>query len=175
MDLELSGRAFLITGGGAKAESLEESVRAAGLDNFYFQPYQPAALLSDSLAAADAHFVSLLPELEGLIVPSKIYGILAAGRPALFVGDCNGDVARLLGEHDCGVALALGDCAGLAAELRLLADLPERVESMGRNARVLGLARYTMAHAVTDWLALLETIAPSMLGCIARPSAMSAT
>ena len=167
--------AFLITGGGAKAESLQESVRAAGLDNFYFQPYQPAALLSDSLAAADAHFVSLLPALEGLIVPSKIYGILAAGRPALFVGDRNGDVARLLGEHDCGVALALGDCAGLAAELRLLADCPERVESMGRNARALGLARYTRGYAVADWLALLEIVAPSTVVCTTRQGAMHPT
>ena len=70
----------------------EDRIRAEGLASFYFQGYQPAALLSDSLAAADVHFVSLLPALEGLIVPSKVYGILAAGRPAVFVGDPAGDV-----------------------------------------------------------------------------------
>jgi glycosyltransferase involved in cell wall biosynthesis len=150
-----------MTGSGARAQALQSSVRAAGLDNFYFQPYQPAALLSDSLAAADVHFVSLLPALEGLIVPSKIYGILAAGRPALFVGDCNGDVARMLRDQDCGAAVALGDCAGLAAELRLLADSPERVGNMGANARALALSRYTSEHAVADWLAFLSAIAPS--------------
>ena len=160
--------AFLITGSGAKAEALKESVRAEGLENFFFQPYQPAGLLSDSLAAADVHFVSLLPALEGLIVPSKIYGIFAAGRPALFVGDRNGDVARTLREHDCGVAVALSDCAGLADELRLLAESPQRVESMGANARALGLARYTSEHAVTDWLAFLSAIAPSTVVCTQR-------
>jgi len=153
--------AFLITGSGAKADALKESVRAQGLDNFFFQPYQPAELLSDSLAAADVHFVSLLPALEGLIVPSKIYGILAAGRPALFVGDRNGDLARMLRDQDCGVAVAVGDSEGLAAELRMLADSPQRVESMGANARALGLSRYTSEHAVVDWLAFLSAIAPS--------------
>lgn len=160
--------AFLITGSGARAEALQSSVRAEGLDNFFFQPYQPAELLSDSLAAADVHFVSLLPALEGLIVPSKIYGILAAGRPALFVGDRNGDVARMLRDQDCGSALALGDCEGLAAELRLLADSPERVDAMGTNARALGLARYTSEHAVADWLAFLSAIAPSTIVCSER-------
>jgi glycosyltransferase involved in cell wall biosynthesis len=157
-----------MTGSGAKAEALQTAVRADGLDNFYFQPYQPAELLTDSLAAADVHFVSLLPALEGLIVPSKIYGILAAGRPALFVGDRNGDVARMLRDQDYGAAVAPGDCEGLAAELRLLANSPERVESMGVNARALGLARYTSEHAVADWLAFLSAVAPSTVACSER-------
>ena len=52
--------------------------------------------------AADVRLVSLLPELEGLIVPSKVYGILAAGRPAIFIGDTHGEVATLLHAHGCG-------------------------------------------------------------------------
>ena len=51
-----------------------------------FQDHQPTAVLSDSMAAADVHLVSLLPAIEGLIVPSKTYGILAAGRPLVFGG-----------------------------------------------------------------------------------------
>ena len=153
--------AFLITGGGAKADALRDSVRAEGLESFYFQPFQPAELLSDSLAAADVHFVSLLPALEGLIVPSKIYGILAAGRPAVFVGALEGDLARMLRDHDCGVTVAVGDSERLAAELRELCAAPARLESMGKSARELGMARYTSEHAVADWLAFLSVIAPS--------------
>jgi colanic acid biosynthesis glycosyl transferase WcaI len=160
--------AFLITGSGAKADALRESVRAEGLDSFYFQPFQPAELLGDSLAAADVHFVSLLPALEGLILPSKIYGVLAAGRPALFVGDTQGDLARLLRDHDCGVAVAVGDSERLAAELRVLADSPARLAAMGVNARELGLARYTSEHAVADWLAFLSAIAPATVLCTQR-------
>jgi colanic acid biosynthesis glycosyl transferase WcaI len=155
--------AFLITGGGAKAEAVRNSVQSLGLDSFFFQSYQPAQLLSDSLAAADAHFVSLLPALEGLIVPSKIYGILAAGRPVVFVGDPGSDLAKLVREQRCGVVVAVGDSEGLAAELRALRDDPGRLESMGTRARELALARYTKEHAVADWLALLDVIAPSVI------------
>jgi colanic acid biosynthesis glycosyl transferase WcaI len=160
--------AFLITGSGAKADSLRDSVRAEGLGSFHFQPFQPAELLGDSLAAADVHFVSLLPALEGLILPSKIYGVLAAGRPTLFIGDPEGDLARMLRDHQCGIAVAVGDCEGLAAELRALCDAPTRVASMGANARKLGLARYTSEHALADWLAFLSAIAPSTVLCTQR-------
>jgi glycosyltransferase involved in cell wall biosynthesis len=154
------GFAFLITGGGAKADALRDSVRAEGLDNFFFQGYQPAELLSDSMAAADVHFVSLLPALEGLIVPSKVYGILAAGRPAVFVGDPAGDLARMVTSEGCGIAVAVGDCTGLAAELITLRDSPQRVASMGLKARELALSRYTSEHAVASWVGFLEVVAP---------------
>ncbi len=147
--------AFLITGSGAKADALQAAIRAEGMESFSFQGYQPAELLSDSLAAADVHFVSLLPALEGLIVPSKVYGILAAGRPAVFVGDTTGDVARMLTSEDCGVAVEVGDSRRLAAELTALRDSPARLRSMGLKARELALARYTSAHAVADWAEFL--------------------
>ena len=155
--------AFLITGSGAKANALRDAVQAEGLDSFFFQGYQPTELLSDSLAAADVHFVSLLPALEGLIVPSKVYGIMAAGRPVLFVGDTSGDLAHLLAAEDCGVAVPVGDSARLAAELIALRDSPSRVRSMGVKARELALSRYTSEHAVTDWLEFLEGVAPSAI------------
>ena len=160
--------AFLITGGGAKADAVRTSVQAQGLDSFFFQGYQPAEMLSDSLAAADVHFVSLLPALEGLIVPSKLYGIMAAGRPVVFVGDTASELARLVREQGCGIAVAVGDSEGLAAQLRALRDDPARLESMGARARELALARYTKEHAVSDWLALLDVIAPSVVRSMQR-------
>jgi colanic acid biosynthesis glycosyl transferase WcaI len=163
--------AFLITGAGAKAEALRNAALAEGLDSFFFQGYQPAELLSDSLAAADVHFVSLLPALEGLIVPSKIYGILAAGRPALFVGDIAGDLGRMVTVEGCGVAVAVGDCPGLAAELTALRDSPQRLQSMGTKARELALSRYTSEHAVSDWLGFLERIAPAAI--VSTPRTLS--
>ena len=151
--------AFLITGGGAKAAA----VQSQGLTNLIFQDYQPPELLADSLAAADVHFVSLLPVLEGLIVPSKIYGILAAGRPALFVGDPAGDVATLIRESDCGVTVPVGQSERLAAVLRGLRDDRQRVTAMGARARTLALSRYSSEHAVAHWLDMLAAVAPHAL------------
>jgi len=152
--------AFLITGSGAKADELRESIRAEGIESFYFQGYQPAELLSDSLSAADVHLVSLLSALEGLIVPSKVYGILAAGRPAVFVGDPAGDVGSLLTTQECGVAVAVGDSARLAADLRALSASPERLRAMGLKAREVAVSRYTSEHAVAAWAGFLGDIAP---------------
>jgi colanic acid biosynthesis glycosyl transferase WcaI len=154
--------AFLITGGGAKAADLQQGVQAEGLVNVVFQDYQPPELLADSLAAADVHFVSLLPALEGLIVPSKLYGILAAGRPAIFVGDPDGDVARLIREHQCGVTVRVGQSAQLAGQLRALRGDPQRTHAMGIRARELALSHYTSEHAVSQWLDVLNAVAPHM-------------
>lgn len=160
---------FLITGGGAKAKALQHAVQTEGLVNIVLQNYQPPELLGDSLAASDVHFVSLLPAMEGLIVPSKIYGIMAAGRPVVFVGDPDGDVAGLIREHGCGIAVPVGQSARLAAELRTLRSDPGRLEAMGKRARHLVMSRYTSEHAVTQWLAMLVGVAPQITAGIDPP------
>jgi colanic acid biosynthesis glycosyl transferase WcaI len=105
----LSSFAVLMTGAGAKSGGLRHAGEAERLGCFLFQDYQPPELLSDSLAAADVHLVSLPPALEGLMVPSKIYGIPAAGRPTTFIGATDGDLARIIRYHDCGLAVPVGD------------------------------------------------------------------
>jgi len=93
---------FLFIAAGAQREQVDEEVGRRGLGNVLFKPYQPWERLHESLSAADVHLVSLNAALEGLIVPSKFYGIAAAGRPTLFVGNTDGEIARLLREGDCG-------------------------------------------------------------------------
>lgn len=156
------GFTFLITGDGAKAQQLRRAVENGGLPNFIFQDYQPPQLLADSLAASDVHVVSLLPALEGLIVPSKIYGVLAAGRPAVFIGDPNGDVAKMIRDPECGISVRVGDAETLAAELRALRDDPLRLASMSARARAHVVSRCTSEHAVSDWLGFLDDIAPQL-------------
>jgi len=151
---------FLITGSGAKAGALRRAVQTEGLGNFHFLPHQPAELLADSLAAADVHLISLLPALEGLIVPSKLYGILAAGRPGIFIGDTDGEVARVLGAHDCGISFSVGDSEGLAAGLRSMRKSPLRLQEMGENAHRLALKRYTTRTALSEWTLIFRGVAP---------------
>jgi glycosyltransferase involved in cell wall biosynthesis len=111
--------------------------------------------LEDSLAAADVHLVSLLPVLEGLIVPSKVYGILAAGRPLIFIGDSDGDVARVISEGDCGIIVPVGNAGALVDALRKMRTMPQVRAAMGRHARQLLCDRYTLRDAVERWIALL--------------------
>src|SRR4029079_4752683 len=95
-------------------------------------PYQPRERLRESLGLGDLHWISLRPEFEGLIVPSKIYGVLAAGRPALMVGDPEGEIGRLLRQNDCGITVRVSRGATMARAILGLRGEPDRRETMGR-------------------------------------------
>ena len=151
--------AFLVGGGGHGYEALKAEVARTGLANIQFQPYHPMEYLSDSMAAADLHLVSLRPELEGLIVPSKFYGIAAAARPVAFIGDGDGELARLVREQDCGVAIPAGRGDLLAEAIVALARDPERVRLQGGNARRLLENRFSRAAAHERWHHLLSSVA----------------
>jgi glycosyltransferase involved in cell wall biosynthesis len=149
---------FLMVGGGVKMEALRRIVTQKGLPNFRFLPYQRREVLSDSLAAADVHLACLLPGLEGLIVPSKFYGILAAGRPTVFIGDEDGELARIIKSADCGAVVQAGDATKLVQTLVDIKDRPEWGLSMGQRARELFVRKYTIERGLTQWLQLLDVV-----------------
>ena len=124
-----------IVGEGARRAPLEAMAAARGLTNVRFFPYQPKELLHESFAAADAFVVSLKPGLEGYIVPSKLYGILAAGRPFVAAVDPSCEVATIATQHDCGVVAPPGDPDGLVKAIASLVDDPAGARRMGENAR----------------------------------------
>jgi colanic acid biosynthesis glycosyl transferase WcaI len=150
---------FLFVGGGHESDRLKERVAKAGLANFVFQRHRPREELPDSLAAADAHWISLRPELEGLIVPSKFYGIAAAGRPLIAVVAPDGDIAQMVRWLDCGFVVEPGDAASMAAAIMTLAESPELRAHMGQRARAGLEANYTRHLALARWESLLSKIA----------------
>jgi glycosyltransferase involved in cell wall biosynthesis len=142
---------WLFIGGGAQFETLRREVNERGLTSVHFAPYQPRERLAESLSAADVHLVSLKPALEGLIVPSKIYGIAAVGRPTIFIGDLDGEIARLLVRFDCGLTIPEGESSALARAVQDLATCPKRRQQMGANARQAFVAEFDKALAVARW------------------------
>ena len=157
--------AFLLIGDGFGMRALREQCARFGLTNIQFLPYQPLDRLSQSLAAADLHLVSLRPELEGLIVPSKFYGIAAAARPVGFIGDRDGELARLIAEHACGFSIAQGDGASLATAIVGMAMSPDRGASCGARARRMLDTRFSRDVAHRQWHDLLLH-----LGAVAPPA-----
>ena len=147
---------FLMIGGGAGMAQLADAALARDLRNFRFLPYQPRDALSDALAASDVHWVSLLPALEGFIVPSKFYGILAAARPVVFIGDLNGELAREINSYGCGATVAVADVTGLT---RLLGawktDLLGR-DNMGRLGYQRYREHYCAQRAFAQWIEVLK-------------------
>lgn len=121
----LVGAAKLLEGAGVQmvfageGPRLEEVRRATdGLAHVAFLPPQAKEDLSAFLAAADVHLVSVRAGLEGLVVPSKAYGIFAAGRPILYVGGSDSEVARLIAESGGGMVIPHGDASGLAEAIK---------------------------------------------------------
>jgi glycosyltransferase involved in cell wall biosynthesis len=142
---------FAITGGGAKAEA----IRAKHLPNVRTSGYAPRERLSESLSAADAHLVTLRPELEGLIVPSKFYGILAVARPVLFIGAVDGALARIIRENDCGFVIEQGDSEDLVRRIRELANDRGHAQAMGLRGRRLYEERFAPHIALAAWERIL--------------------
>jgi colanic acid biosynthesis glycosyl transferase WcaI len=156
---------FLMIGGGKRFEELSQAVKQQGLASaFRFMPYQERKMLPYSLAVADAHWLSLNPKLEGLIVPSKFYGIAAAGKPIMIIADKNGEIARLVQQHDCGIVISPGDVDALVDALHLLANAPETVSEMGRRARTMLDVQFSRQQALQRWNGLLDQLdgAPSV-------------
>ncbi|WP_242344770.1 glycosyltransferase family 4 protein [Anaeromyxobacter terrae] len=148
--------AFVFIGDGARKRDVEAAARE--LPNLRLEPYQARERLAESLSAGDLHLIGLSPEIEGLIEPSKLYGIMAAGRPALFVGPEGSEVARTIVRHDCGRVLRNGDAEGLASAIAELADDHDLRIAMGERARAVLEQRYARRVATARFKGLLEEL-----------------
>lgn len=150
---------FLVIGSGHRNAELARRVNSCGLaDNYLFMPYQPDDVLKYSLSVPDVHWISLRAKLEGLIVPSKIYGIAAAGRPIIAITAKNGEVARLVDAYHCGIVVEPGNSDALAKAIVRLSNNAEETASMGRRARAMLEARFTRHHAFERWQSIFNEI-----------------
>ena len=125
--------AFVINGGGAARPELERAARA--LPNIQFVDMAPKALLPEVLAAADVHVVPLKRGLAWSSVPSKLYGILAAGRPLVASVDPGTEVARTVERAGAGLSVPPDDPVAFTDALRRLLADRAGAEAMGASGR----------------------------------------
>ena len=141
----------LFIGDGNRRAALEAAAAARGLANVRFLPFQPRDQLRWTYASSDVCLVSLKPGLAGYIVPSKLYPILAAGRPYIAAVESVSEVAALTERHRCGVLVEPGKAAQPADTIVRLADSRAAREAMGVRARVaaelFARDRQVAAHA----------------------------
>jgi colanic acid biosynthesis glycosyl transferase WcaI len=148
---------FLFTGGGTQKASLEDLVAKNGLESLAaIRPYQPQERLGMLLGCSNVHLVTMRPEFEGLAVPSKFYGVLAAGRPCVFVGHPQGELARLIQKYDCGMVVRIGDACALAHALLSLHNDTQLAKRLGANARETYLQHFQAARAVSRWGSVID-------------------
>ena len=117
-------------------------MKCLDLRNVEFRPYLPKERLAESLSAADLHLVPLLSSATGASVPSKLYGILAVGRPFVAMMERDADAAVLAEKHQAGFVVAPGDAEGLARTIRKATSIPAELKVMGIRARRLAEEHY---------------------------------
>jgi putative colanic acid biosynthesis glycosyltransferase WcaI len=124
---------FVFVGDGANKAALE--AEAANLPNVRFLPFRPVEQIPHVMRAGDLHVITLRRGLEGVVVPSKLFSILAAGRPVLAVAPEGTDAACISRESGCGVSADPDDPGAVAAAIRELRDDPATLTAMGLRAR----------------------------------------
>ncbi|MGH9723531.1 MAG: glycosyltransferase family 4 protein [Candidatus Acidiferrales bacterium] len=144
---------LVFVGSGAYRARLESA--AASATNVRFLPYQPIEQVPHVMMAGDVHIVTIRRGLEGVVVPSKIYSILAAGRPVLAVAAESSDVARIVIESGCGMTADPDDPADVAAAIRKLRQDPARLASMGARARETS-KKYAKVTELQRFVEILE-------------------
>jgi colanic acid biosynthesis glycosyl transferase WcaI len=146
---------FIFAGGGARRARLQDFCRESGLRTVEFQSYTSRGGLGASLASGHLGLVTQLPETCGSVVPSKTYGIMAAGRPILYIGPRAGTPSRIIDAYGCGWQIDPGDVAGLTSLLTsLVADRNPMVEA-GARARAAFERHYDRPIGISRIAAIL--------------------
>ena len=149
---------FCFVGRGSQESSLREMIESNGLTNVRFFDYQPLDELSHSLAAANLHLVPLTRELSRCLMPSKLYGILAAGRPYLTNAPAGSELHTVSITYNVGLTVEPGSVPAIADRILWAVDHPAELEIMGHNARKLAESEYTQHRSIARFCKLLQQV-----------------
>ena len=149
---------FVFVGRGARKASLQEMAESMQLTNVRFLDYQPKTELSHSLSAADLHLVPLTRQLSQCLMPSKVYGILAAGRPYLTNAPKESELHQLTKTRNAGLSVEPGSSEDIATIILESKSDPEALQAMGRRCRILAESLYTKNHGTKAYTQLLLNI-----------------
>jgi len=150
---------FAFVGGGKKKQIVDQHVTEQGLTNCLLAPYQPREKLGYLLTAADVQLVSLLEGIEGIMVPCKLFGIMASGRPALFIGSRTSEISRVIEDSNCGFTIQQGDSESLVKAIRSYADGEQDYELAGNRARSALSENYSSGIRCKQWEQLIIKVA----------------
>jgi putative colanic acid biosynthesis glycosyltransferase WcaI len=157
---DLDDLAIVIVGGGARRGELMELAELLETDAVRFLGYQPRDTLSLSLSAAHLHYVGLGRGLSGYVVPSRMYGILSAGRPVLVAADADSETAGIVQRVRCGFLVPPSRPEIVAETIRAAYDGLDDLEELGRRGREYVVAEADRSIAIGRYRSLLRELAP---------------
>ncbi|MEO2014724.1 MAG: glycosyltransferase family 4 protein [Fuerstiella sp.] len=149
---------FVFVGQGARRKDLQQQVDALGLSNVMFCDYQPLDELSHSLSAGDLHLVPLTAELSRCLMPSKLYGILAAGRPFLTNAPQTSELYEVTKSHNVGFTVEAGSPELIAQAVLAASNDCVGLKEMGQRARTLAEEKYSKSRSVAAFAQTLGEV-----------------
>jgi glycosyltransferase involved in cell wall biosynthesis len=156
--LKPSGVRFLFIGDGMRKREFVDSFEGNIPSNFLILPFQPNATFKKSVSACHAALVSLGPGLEGMAVPSKIYGIMAAGIPVVALVPPQSEIAMIVKEENCGIVVEPGDFNGLNDAVLLLKSDKLVRQHMGTNGRKAFEEKYTTRKVAEQYKNIIREL-----------------
>ncbi len=154
-----------VVGDGNAREALERDVRARRLENVVFLPPQPRDRLGELLASSDVGLVTMRRGIGGDLVPSKLYGIMAAARPVLAAVEEGSEVARVISARGCGRVVAPESPEALADGIASLVHMPEPERAaLGRAGRVACESSFSRSAATARYREVLERVTATRVG-----------
>jgi colanic acid biosynthesis glycosyl transferase WcaI len=145
---------WLFVGWGSRRGWLEQQIASRGLDGVTLLPPAPRDELGEHLAACDLAAIALLPGMAGVSVPSRLYNVLASGRPVLAVADPESELCRVVLEEEVGFTARPDAADEIAAAVLAAAANPQACAAMGARARATAEARYSRPAVLRCWRAL---------------------
>ena len=155
---DLDDLRIVLIGGGARREELKELARRLETSQIVFMGYQPRDVLADSLSAADVHVVGLARGLAGYVVPSRLYGVLAVGRPVIAAAEETSETANVVRRADCGVVVPPGRPELLARAIRSAYDGELDLDGMGERGRAFVAEEGDSRVAIGRYRSLLREL-----------------
>jgi glycosyltransferase involved in cell wall biosynthesis len=149
---------FLFVGWGGRKAWLEQTVREEKLENIAVLPGCPPEELSDHLNACDVSVVAFVKGMAGVSVPSRMYNVMAAGKPILAVCDPESELARVVREERIGWVVPPEDRDALVAAIDVARRDPAELVQMGLRARAAALRSYSKAAVLTQYRSMLQAL-----------------
>lgn len=155
---DIDGIHFLFVGWGAKRRWLEETIHENALRNVTLLSNRPRTELSILLNACDVAIVSFLPGMAGISVPSRMYNIMAAGKPIIAVTDVDSELAQVVNEEEIGWVIPPHQPEKIVEAIQEARAHPERLSEMGRRAREAVEKKYSFVEVINAYTSLISRI-----------------
>ena len=149
---------FVFVGEGIKKSYIEEKVKEKGLYNILFFPYQSREMLTYSLGLADVSLVTLEKGFEGMVVPSKIYGILASGKPVIAIIGEESEITEIIRRGKCGEIIKIGDFKALSNAITNYYKNPQKCNEEGMNGRKYFEKNFERKIATEKYIRVIEEV-----------------